>query len=90
MELSGIIILVALALVLGLIGQLIGRAPYPYEWVITAIGATVGGLVASDSLGHLSHWGSIWLGFHVFPALLGALLVAGGVRWAMRYTAQPL
>ena len=79
-----------MALLLGLIGQLVGRAPYPYEWVVTAIGAAVGGFVASDSLGRLSHWGPMWGGFHVFPALIGTLLVSGGVRSAMRCAARPL
>lgn len=71
----GIIILLAGALLVGVALQAVLRAENDYAWLYTAIGAFVGGFVASEFLGALSTWGWEANGLFVFPALIGAVIV---------------
>ncbi len=77
METWGWIILIAAALFIGLAAQYVMRRGTGYEWMLVAAGAGVGGYVASEyDLGGLGKWGTEIAGMYLFPALIGALLVA--------------
>ena len=81
METWGYVILIAGAIVIGLVAQYALRQRFGYEWVATAIGAGVGGFVASEyGLGGLGKWGIAYYGLHIFPALIGGLVVAAIVE----------
>ncbi|MBI2763674.1 MAG: hypothetical protein HYX54_08015 [Chloroflexi bacterium] len=79
MDVSGFIVLVVGGAVLGLIGQYaIQGARFGYEWVVTGIGAIVGGFVASEVI-NLQNWSDVG-GLLLVPALIGGL-VGGAIVW---------
>jgi uncharacterized membrane protein YeaQ/YmgE (transglycosylase-associated protein family) len=85
----GYVILVAGAIVLGLLGQAL-RGRVGYEGILTAIGAGVGGFVASEySLGGLGQWGYSYSGLYLFPALIGAIIVAVIVEAVIYFVERP-
>jgi len=83
----GVIILLAGALLVGIAVQAILRAENDYAWLFSAIGAFVGGFVASEWLGALSTWGWEGNGLFVFPALIGAVVVGAIVELVTRAAA---
>ena len=90
METWGYVILIAGAIVIGLVAQYALRQRFGYEWVATAIGAGVGGFVASEyGLGGLGKWGTAYYGLHIFPALIGGLVVAAIVEAVIYFAVRP-
>ena len=83
---GGLILLVAGAVVLGLIAQFLGQARSNYDWLITAVGAGIGGYVASEWLGAASTWGPELDGLFAVPALIGAVIVGAVVEFVVRTT----
>jgi len=80
----GIVILVVGALVVGWLYRYVGENQEGWGWLITAIGAGVGGFVGSESLGSASTWGPETGGMFLLPALIGAVVVGGVVEWVVR------
>lgn len=79
MDLLGVIILVVGAAVLGLIGQfLVQGARFTYEWIVTGIGALVGGFVASEVISPTG-WADAG-GLLLVPAFVGGVIV-GVIVW---------
>ncbi len=78
----GWLLLVGGAVVIGIVYQLIGQAiaevTMPYEWVVTAIVAFLGGLVCGQFVTAWLTIEPVWEGLALLPALIGGL-VAGGV-----------
>jgi uncharacterized membrane protein YeaQ/YmgE (transglycosylase-associated protein family) len=85
MDTWGYITVIAAALVIGLIAEYVVRQQFGYEWILTAIGAGIGGFVASEYLGALSDWGTHWEGLRIWPALIGALVVGVVVEVVLHY-----
>lgn len=69
------------AVVLGVLEQALSQAmgvsKSAYEWLVTAIGAAIGGVVGSGGLGAVSAWGPTLDGMYILPALFGAIIVGG-------------
>ena len=85
----GYVILIAGAVVLGMLGQAL-RGRVGYEGVLTAIGAGIGGFVASQyHLAGLGQWGYSYDGLHLFPALIGAIIVAVVVEAVIYFVQRP-
>ena len=89
METWGIVILIVGAVVIGLAAQYLMRGQFGWEFLLTAVGAGLGGFVASEYLGTLSNWGTELYGMRIFPALIGALVIGAVVEVVMRYTMRP-
>ena len=85
MDLWGYIMLVAGALAIGLAAEYIVRQTFGYEWLVTAIGAGLGGFIASEYLGTFSDWGPERQGLSFFPAIVGALVVGLIVEVVMHF-----
>ena len=81
----GILLLAVGGVVLGIIGQLIGEARFGYEWLVTAIGAFIGGFVASEFIVGWQAFEPVWDGLALVPALIGGLIVGVIVELATRY-----
>jgi hypothetical protein len=89
MGIWGYLIIVAGALVIGLIAQFIGKAPTMYDWLVTAFFAGVAAWVASELLGSVSAWGPEVDGLFVLPALIGGVVIGALVDGAERYVITP-
>lgn len=90
MELWGWAILVAAALVIGLVVQYAAELRIGYEALIVAVGAGAAGYLMSEfSLYGIGKWGVEYFGVAIFPALIGALVVAVIVELLLRFVAEP-
>jgi uncharacterized membrane protein YeaQ/YmgE (transglycosylase-associated protein family) len=82
MTAAGWVVLIGGALIIGivyqLIGQLVAEVHMPFEWVVTAIFAFLGGLVAGQFVTAWLTIEPVYEGLALVPALIGGLL-AGGV-----------
>lgn len=79
------IILVAGAIVIGVLAHLIGEVRTGWEGPIVAVAALVGGYVGSEALGAFSTWGFAFEGLYVLPALIGAVVLGAAVDIVVRY-----
>lgn len=84
MDTLGIAILIVGALVVGWAYRFAGENQEGLLWLITAIGAGVGGFIGSESLGGVSTWGPETGGMFLLPALIGAVVAGGIVEWVVR------
>ncbi len=83
--LAGWFVLVVGALVFGVLVQLVGRAQSAYEWLVDAIAAGIGALVASEFIVAWQATGPVFDGLALVPALVGGLVVGLVVAVATRY-----
>ena len=75
------VLLIAGALIIGVITQFIGDVRV-YHWAVVTVAALVGGWLGSEAFGTLSTWGPVFEGLYIVPAFLGGLvlgLVADGL-----------
>lgn len=82
----GLLALAAGAVLIGLIAQAIGEVRTGYEWLATAVGAFIGGLVASELVVAWKTFEPVWEGLAIVPAIVGALVVGIIVDAVVRYT----
>ncbi len=94
--LGGWVLLIVGALVFGAIAQIVGQTRTGFEWLVDAIAAGLGALVASE---FIVSWRTIeptWDGLALVPAVLGGLVVGLIVEVATRfmtggtYTGRPM
>ena len=85
MDAWGVVILIVGALVIGGLAALYDYERYTVAAAAASLGAFIGGFVASEYLGSLSSWGTVWYGVQIFPALIGAVLVAAVVVLVLHY-----
>jgi uncharacterized membrane protein YeaQ/YmgE (transglycosylase-associated protein family) len=88
MGIVALIILAVAAIAIGVIVQFTGDPRFGYEWLMTAVGAFVGGFVATSYLGTLGAWGPALDGMFVLPAMIGAVVVAAIVAVVARLTGE--
>jgi uncharacterized membrane protein YeaQ/YmgE (transglycosylase-associated protein family) len=94
--LGGWLLLVGGALVFGVIAQFIGETRTGYEWLVDAIAAFVGGLIASEFVISLQTYAPVYDGLALLPALLGGLALGVIVEVATRlltggtYSTRPI
>lgn len=86
MDIWGVIVLVLGAAALGLIGQYVfSGARFGLEWIVTGIGALVGGFVVSEVF-RWEWWVEVG-GLYILPALIGGV-VLGGAIWLVARSAS--
>lgn len=51
MDFWGYVMLIVGALAIGLLAEYVVRQQFGYEWLVTAVGAGIGGFIASEYLG---------------------------------------
>jgi len=73
------------ALIFGVVAQLIGETRTGYEWLVDAIGAGIGAIVASEFIVAWQSWGPMFDGLAIVPALIGGLVVGVVVELVTRY-----
>lgn len=82
---GGWILLIVGAVVFGAAGQFIGESRTGFEWLVVAIAAGIGALVASEFIVAWQTFQPVWDGLALVPALIGGLVVGGVVEVATRY-----
>lgn len=83
--LGGAILLIAGALVLGVVAQFVRETRTGYEWLVDAIAFGVGALVASEFIVAFQDTEPVWDGLALVNALIGGLVVGLIVEVATRY-----
>ena len=81
----GWLALVVGALMFGVLAQFVGEARTGYEWLIDAIAAGFGALVASEFIVAWQTFEPVWDGLALVPALIGGLVVGIVIELATRY-----
>jgi uncharacterized membrane protein YeaQ/YmgE (transglycosylase-associated protein family) len=77
--------LIAAALVIGIVAQVIGETATGWEWAPVGLGALIGGWIGSEALAGASTWGPVFEGMYLLPALIGALVLGAVVDLVVRY-----
>ena len=80
------VLLVGGALVVGLASYFIGEVRVGYEGLTTGLAALVGGYLGSEAFGSVSTWGWEIDGLFVFPAVIGAIVLAVIADFVVRRT----
>lgn len=73
---GGLIVLVVGALAFGVVAQFIGETRTGYEWLVDAIAAGLGALVASEFIVGWRAIEPVFDGLALLPAVIGGLVVA--------------
>jgi uncharacterized membrane protein YeaQ/YmgE (transglycosylase-associated protein family) len=82
---GGGILLIVGALVFGVLAQAVGETRSGYEWLVDAIAAGIGAVVASEFIVGWQAFSPVWDGVALFPALMGGLVVGLVVEVGTRY-----
>jgi hypothetical protein len=83
--LGGWILLIAGALLFGIVAQFVGHATFGFEWLVDAAAAGFGALVASEFIIGWQAFEPVWDGLALVPALVGGLVLGLIVAVATRY-----
>lgn len=83
--LAGGVVLIVGALVFGVVAQLVGETRTGYEWLVDAIAAGIGALVASEFIIDLRATGPVWDGLALVPALVAGVVVGLVVEIVTRF-----
>jgi hypothetical protein len=81
---GGWVLVIAGSLIFGIIAQFTGETNTRFEWLVDAIGAGIGALVASE-LVVAQGFGPVWDGLALVSALIGGLILGIVVDLATRY-----
>jgi uncharacterized membrane protein YeaQ/YmgE (transglycosylase-associated protein family) len=93
---GGWLVLLAGALLFGVIAQFVGDVRTGYEWLADAIAAAIGAVIASEFIISLQTFEPVWDGLAIVPALVGGLVLGLVVEVATRfmtgghYTTRPM
>lgn len=83
--LGGWIVLIVGALVFGVVAQFVGETRTGYEWLVDAIAAGIGALVASEFIVAWQAYGPVFDGLAIVPALIGGLVLGLVVEITTRF-----
>lgn len=93
---GGWLVLLAGALLFGIVAQFIGETRTGYEWLVDGIAAAIGALIASEFIIATRTFEPVWDGLAIVPALIGGLALGLVVEVATRfmtggrYTTRPM
>ena len=93
---GGWFVLIAGALLFGVLAQFVGETRTGFEWVVDGIAAAFGAVIASEFIISLQAFEPVWDGLAIVPALIGGLALGIVVELATRrltggrYTARPM
>ena len=82
---GGWLVVIAGALVFGVIAQFIGETRTGYEWLLDGIGAFAGAVIASEFVISFRAYEPVFDGLAIVPALIGGLAFGVVVELATRY-----
>ena len=82
---GGWLVLLAGALLFGVIAQFIGDVRTGYEWLFDFAAAALGAVIASEFVISLRTYEPVWDGLAIVPAVIGGLVLGIVVELATRY-----
>ena len=82
---GGWLVLFAGALLFGVVAQFVGEARTGFEWLVDAIAAALGAIVASEFIISARTFEPVWDGLAIVPALIGGLVLGLAVELVTRY-----
>jgi uncharacterized membrane protein YeaQ/YmgE (transglycosylase-associated protein family) len=85
MGVGGWLVLLAGALLFGVIAQFIGQPRTGFEWLVDGIAAALGAVIASEFIISARTFEPVWDGLALVPALVGGLVVGIVVELITRY-----
>jgi hypothetical protein len=80
------ILLVAGAVLIGVVTHVIGDVMTGWEGPTAALAAVIGGYAGSEALGTFSRWGFEFEGLFVVPALIGGIVLGFAIDAVIRYS----
>jgi uncharacterized membrane protein YeaQ/YmgE (transglycosylase-associated protein family) len=82
---GGWIVVLAGALLFGVIAQFIGETRTGYEWLVDGVAAALGAIIASEFIISARTWEPVWDGLAIVPAVIGGVVLGFVVELATRY-----
>ena len=82
---GGLLVLLAGALLFGIVAQFIGETRTGYEWLVDGVAAALGAVIASEFIISLRTFAPVWDGLAIVPALIGGLALGAVVELVTRY-----
>jgi uncharacterized membrane protein YeaQ/YmgE (transglycosylase-associated protein family) len=82
--LAGWILVIAAAVVFGVVAQLLGETRTGYEWLVDSVAFGIGAIVASEFVIEWRGFEPVFDGLAVAPAVLGGLVVGTVAEVATR------
>ena len=82
---GGWLVVLAGALLFGVIAQFIGEARTGFEWLVDSVAAAIGAIIASEFIISARTFEPVWDGLAIVPALIGGLVLGVLVELATRY-----
>ena len=82
---GGWLILLAGALLFGVVAQFVGETRTGYEWLVDGIAFALGAVIASEFIISLRTFEPVWDGLAIVPALIGGLALGLVVEVVTRY-----
>jgi uncharacterized membrane protein YeaQ/YmgE (transglycosylase-associated protein family) len=79
------LVLIAGALLFGVIAQFVGETRTGFEWLVDGIAVALGAVIASEFIISLRTFEPVWDGLAIVPALIGGLALGFVVELATRY-----
>jgi uncharacterized membrane protein YeaQ/YmgE (transglycosylase-associated protein family) len=82
---GGWLVIIAGALLFGVIAQFLGETRTGYEWLVDAIAVGAGAVIASEFVISARAYAPVFDGLALVPALIGGLALGVVVELATRY-----
>jgi uncharacterized membrane protein YeaQ/YmgE (transglycosylase-associated protein family) len=79
------LVLIAGALLFGVVAQFVGETRTGYEWLVDGIAAALGAVIASEFIISLRTFEPVWDGLAIVPAVIAGLALGLVVELATRY-----
>jgi uncharacterized membrane protein YeaQ/YmgE (transglycosylase-associated protein family) len=82
---GGWLVLIAGALLFGVIAQFVGETRTGFEWLVDGIAAALGALIGSEWIIATRTYEPVWDGLALVPAIVGGLALGIVVELVTRY-----
>lgn len=82
------ILLVAGAILIGVVSHFVGDVTTGWEGPIVAVAALIGGYLGSEAFGAFSTWGYAFEGLYVLPAVIGGVVLGAVTDAVVRFTTE--
>jgi len=82
---AGWLVLLAGALLFGVVAQFIGETRTGFEWLVDGVAAALGAVIASEFIISTRTFEPVWDGLAIVPAIIGGLIVGIVVELITRY-----